>query len=299
MHKIPVGETISGAYGFAFAGFLTVLGTVWFPFLVLVALEGGAVYLVAPDLPSRVLHGDIDMTLILNVHRVRGIFWIVNLIIGSMMTVGLQQRALGLVQGPTFIFFSFGGAVWRMVAASFLAFVALIIIGVVTTVAAVALCTAATVYVAHYGVALAILIGVAACFWVLYVCVRLLFFLPAVVTAENEIGLVRAWELGGGNFWRIVAVCFVVFVPVIIGFYIVAGALLGPFIPWDMFAHIRPNMTPQDMEQFDADFIKRMFQGLRSALPVVFLLVVIQQVIFAGLGNGAIAKAYLGVTGKE
>ncbi len=26
MNKLPVGETISGAYGFAFAGFLSVLG---------------------------------------------------------------------------------------------------------------------------------------------------------------------------------------------------------------------------------------------------------------------------------
>jgi hypothetical protein len=30
MHRVPVGETISGAYGSAFAGFLTSLG--WFRF---------------------------------------------------------------------------------------------------------------------------------------------------------------------------------------------------------------------------------------------------------------------------
>jgi hypothetical protein len=30
MHKVPVGETISGAYGSAFAGVLTSLGNVWF-----------------------------------------------------------------------------------------------------------------------------------------------------------------------------------------------------------------------------------------------------------------------------
>ena len=64
MHKIPVGETISGAYGFAFAGFLTVLGTVWFPYLLLLAIDGGAVYLIAPDLPAQLMHGNIDMSFV-------------------------------------------------------------------------------------------------------------------------------------------------------------------------------------------------------------------------------------------
>ena len=37
---------------------------------------------------------------------------------------------------------------------------------------------------------------------------------------------------------------------------------------------------------------------MRAALPVILALGVIQHLIFLGLGNGAVGKAYLGATGK-
>lgn len=298
MNKLPVGETISGAYGFAFAGFLTVLGTVWFPYLILLALDGGAVYLISPDLPTRLMHGDIDVSLVYSWHRVRGIVFILNFIIGSMITAGLQRRALGLAQGPTFFFFSLGAPVWRMVGATFLAFVAVIFIAVITVAAAAAVCLVAIKYGAHYGVAIAVIVGIAAACWYIYACVRLTFFLPAVVVAEENLGLVRAWELGGGNFWRIFAAAFVVFVPFWIGLYIVWGAVIGPFIPWDLFSHIQPGMTPDQANDLTFAFIKRILQEVRLALPLFLTLLAIQQLLSLGLVNGMVAKGYLGVTGK-
>lgn len=298
MNKLPVGETISGAYGFAFAGFLTVLGTVWLPYLVLFALDAGAVYLIAPDLPTRVVHGDIDMSLVYSWQRVRPLIFIVNFIIGSMIAVGLQQRALGQVQGPTFFYFSLGAPVWRMIGATFLALVAYVFIMVLTVAATAALVLAAIKFVAHFGVAIGVIVGILASCWLIYAGARLFFFLPAVVVAEEQIGLVRAWELGGGNFWRIFAVAFVVFVPFWIGFYIVWGAVIGPFIPWDLFSHVHSGMTPDQANDLSFAIIKRMLQEVRVALPVFLTLFVIQQLLTLGLANGMIAKGYLGVTGK-
>jgi hypothetical protein len=299
MHKIPVGETISGAYGFAFAGFLTVLGTVWFPYLLLLAIDGGAIYLIAPDLPAQVMHGNIDTSFIYSLHRVRGIFTLASFIISAMISVGLQQRAQGLVQGPTFFFFSLGASVWRMLGAYFLAFVALIFISLITGVVATLLCVAAINYVPHAGgIAIAVVLGVAAFCWVIYACVRLTFFLPAVVVAEQDIGLIRAWELGGGNFWRIIAVAFVVFVPVLVGLSLVWQAVIGPLLPLDLLQQFHRGMSDDQINAVTVELAKRIVGELRVAFPIFVTLGVIQHLIFLGLGNGAVGKAYLGATGK-
>ena len=50
------------------------------------------------------------------------------------------------------------------------------------------------------------LAGIVAVLWYIYAAVRLVFFLPAVVVAEEQIGLGRSWALGRGNFWRIIIV---------------------------------------------------------------------------------------------
>jgi hypothetical protein len=299
MGKIPVGETISGAYGFAFAGFLTVLGTVWLPILVLLLFDAGVVYLISPDLPGRVMHGDFDMSLVYSYHRVRGLLGLANFIIGAMITVGLQERALGRVQGPTFFYFSLGAPVWRLIGAYILAIIALVIVGILTAVVAGGTSYAAVHFVPRFGWAIAFAIIIAAVCWFIYACVRLTFLLPAVVVAEDQIGLPRAWELGGGNFWRMFAVAFVVFVPFWIGLYYVWNALIGPFIPWDIFSQFHRGMTPDQVNDVLLALTKRIFAELRAALPIVVTLAIIQELLVRGLANGMIAKAYLGVTGKS
>jgi hypothetical protein len=202
------------------------------------------------------------------------------------------------VQGPTFIYFSLGGAVWRMVGAMFLLTVSIIVIVALSVGAAVAVSIAAINYIPHYGRAVAAVVAIATSLWVIYACVRLSFFLPAVVVAEGHIGLGRSWELGGGNFWRIVVINFAIIVPVAIGFYILWALLVGPHLPWDLLSHIRPGMTATEIQQFDADIVKRLFQELRGVWPLVLTLFVIQQLIFTGLSNGAIGKAYLAAADK-
>lgn len=299
MGKIPVGETISGAYGFAFAGFLTVLGTVWFPFLVFLAFCAGVVFLVAPDLPGHIIRGEFDLPVLYSVMRIAGLITLASWIVRAMVIVGLQERALGRVTGPTFFYFSLGAPVWRMIGATFLAVLALIFIGLLTTGVTVALGIAAYKYVAHFGTAIAVVLGIIAACWFIYAVVRLVYFLPAVVVAEERIGLGRSWELGGGNFWRIVAVSFVVFVPVAIGFGIVQNAIVGPFIlPHDFSQHLKAGATPGEIAQAYEDVLKAFLQQIHTVLPFFIVFSVVRDLVFLGLGNGAIAKAYLGVTGK-
>lgn len=301
MGKIPVGETISGAYGFAFADFLSVLGIAWLPHVIYLLLIAGIVYGLAPELPGQIMRGQIDMSTLYALQRIAGLLWLVGLVTQSMVTVGLQKKALGQMPGATFFYFSLGAPVWRMIGAVFLAVIAYVFIVILTAIVAVALALVAGKFAAHFGTAIAVIVGIIAVCWVIYAAVRLFFFLPAVVVAEEQIGLVRSWELGGGNFWRIFAVMFVVFIPVAIGFGIVQNALIGPFLAPDMFAHFHfhGNMTPEEFGNFYLTIIKGVFRTMRAAWPLILALAVIRSILFLGLGNGAVAKAYLGVTGKS
>jgi len=296
MHKLPVGETISGAYGFAFADFLSVFGIAWLPHVVYVLLIAGIVYGLAPELPTQLMRGDFDDTTIYAIRRIGGLVWLVGIIVQSMVTVGLQKKALGEMPGPTFFYFSLGAPVWRMIGAVFLAILAYILIVALTVGVTVALAVVAAKSVAHFGAAIAVILGIIASCWIIYAAVRLFFFLPAVVVAEGQIGLVRSWELGGGNFWRIFAVCFVVFIPVAIGFGILQNILIGPFLPPDLFTHFHPDMNPAELGDFYKSVLKAMFHALRGALPLIIAFGLIRSIVFLGLGNGAVAKGYLGVS---
>ena len=120
--------------------------------------------------------------------------------------------------------------------------------------------------------------------WIIYFLVRLWFLLPAVVVAEGGIGLGRSWSLSGGNFWRIIGVLIVVFLPVAIGFSMVEQAIIGPFMP--VF-----NFQAQNANDFHEIFMMLMKQ-LRVLGPVFIALRVVQDIIFRALGNGASASAY-------
>jgi hypothetical protein len=299
MHKIPVQATISGAYSFAFGNILSVLGIVWFPYLLLAAIVAGAIYVLAPDLLGHVMRGEFDLPTLFSLARVWGVVFLAMIVVRAMVTVGLQRKALGRAPGPSFFYFSLSAPVWRMIGAYILAFLVVLLIYALTALAAFAISFAAIKFVPNFGKAIAAVAVIVAVLWVIYAVVRLMFFLPAVVVAEEHIGLARSWELGGGNFWRIIAVFFVVFVPVAMGVGIVSQALTGPFMPPpDFAAHFgpHPNFTPNEIGPMYMKLIGAYFQQIRPVLAIFIALQIIQTVIFLGLGNGAIANAYLGVT---
>jgi hypothetical protein len=284
MNKIPVGDTVSGAFNFAFARFLSVLGVFWLPYLLLAAILVASVHFLAPDLPGQIEHGPWDQSLAMNFRRISAIVFAFWLLASAMVTVGLQRQALGLHPGPVFFFFSLGAPVWRLIGAYILAILVIIFVVALT----IGVCIAAWFGAASIGSpvaagalrALAIIAGVC---WVIYLEVRLMFFLPAVVVAENTIGLGRSWTLAGGNFWRIVGVLVVIFIPVEIGFGMVSNAVIGPFIPFDLLTH-----PPADPHMF----VSLMMQQLRVIGPLYVVLALLERIVFAGLGNGAIATAY-------
>jgi len=284
MNKIPVGETISGAYHFAFAEILSVVGVFWLPYLLLAAIVAAAVHFLAPDLPNQMMHGPWDLSLAMSLQRIWGIVFLFALIASAMVTVGLQRKALGLYSGPVFFYFSLGAPVWLMIGAFILAILVIILVVAITGGICVAIWFAAGNIGSPMGAgAVRALAVLAAVCWIIYLEVRLMFLLPAVVVAENTIGLGRSWTLGGGNFWRIIAVLIVVYLPVAIGFGMISNALIGPFIPFDFLAH-----HPSDPHMI----VDLMMQQFRVIGPLYLVLAIVERIVFWGLGNGAIATAY-------
>lgn len=288
MNKIPVGETVSSAYSFAFAGILSVIGIFWFPYLVYAALMGGAIYLLAPDLPHQIMFGPYDFSLFVSAQRVRGIGWLLGLIIPAMVTIGLQRRAQDIDGGPKFIYFSLGSAVWRMIGANILATILVVVVGLLS----VGVCTAIWFAAGYIGQNTAIGLVrtfsiIAGICWFVYFIVRLTFLLPAVVAAEGGIGLGRAWTLGGGNFWRIFVVWIAIFLPALIGFGMIEQAIIGPFMFNPHFNEFLAHPPP------DVHGIINLFmQQFRVIGPLFLAFAVLAHIVFTALGNGASASAY-------
>jgi hypothetical protein len=292
--QIPVGRTIEDGYSFGFRKFFAVLGVVWLPYLLLGIL---AVFLLG-DFATRFLpalrqmsadhafgpHG-FDSRVLAPLHAISGYIWlftIAALLVTAMVEVGVMRKALGLSTGPTLVYLSFSSAFWRMVGAFVLLW--LIWIGLIIGLAIAVGIGAALSLSFVPGNGRYVLIGVAgiiAFCAAVYIIVRLIFFLPAVVVAEERIGIGRSWQLGGGNFWRIFIVAIAIVVPIAFAFWILVN-VAESFIPWPEFPHTH---DPKEIAQF-------MLQHITPALPLLIAIALVQRVLTMGVWNGAVASAY-------
>ena len=291
MNKIPLETTLAGAYRFLFTRILSIVGTLWMPFLVSVVLLAGIVWLVVPhawlmgnfpqfgDNPTFQEIWELCRPVVMGIPLIV----VLSLVMGAMMLVGLMRLSLGQ-RKRCYFFFSLGADVWRMVLASILLVVLIILLELVLVGVFFGAMAAAKAFLPHNAVVLTLVVLgiVEVCFYI-YAIVRWPFFLPAVVVAEKKIGLGRSWQLGGGNFWRIVVVYLLIFIPVAI----VAGVV------WQMT--VMPVFISEAMRMPDkpapADFVV-LLQALLPLLPVILGLSLLQKLATMGLMAGAIGTAY-------
>ena len=292
MQKIPLEKTIGAAYRFLFSNFLSILGTVWLPLLLTAALVGAAFWAI---LPAGFFQGGFEhfdkaraMALIPTLLAVYPLFVFVGLVLGAMIAVGVTRRALGMTHGPTLVYFSLGAPVWRMVGAHILFFFGYILFLAVIGGICVGVVAASTQLNSKLlaGLIDFVVIAGAVCF-TLYAVVRVWFFLPAVVVAEERISFSRSWQLAGGNFWRIVLIALMVIIPV--GF--VGGMVSQIFVMGSMGSTIQTMPEHPSPEQI-AQFLRMFFSTM---LPAIAISYVLQQIAIAGLWYGAVGFAYRAV----
>jgi hypothetical protein len=283
--KIPVGRTIEGAYGFAFSNFLSVLGTAWFPFVALIAFIGGMAALLVPGMMASFQQGVFDPSKIAGGVGVGFLAVLAYLVVVSMVNVGIQRKALGLHPGPVFFYFSLGAPVWRMIGAMFLAGLVLIGIGIAFF-AICAITWAVSGSYLHDGAMWAVrvaVIAIAVCADI-YIAVRLIYLLPAVVVAEEQIGLGRSWSLAHGSFWRIFVIMLATVLPIGIVYSVLSATISGA----STMPVYHAGMTfPQMMQAYAATS-----HPFGIGAVVLYLAYII---VLNGLQNGAIASAYRAV----
>ncbi len=297
MKKIPLESTIVGSYRFLFSNIVSIMGTIWFPIALLLALVGALVCSIIPhdwcqggfkpDEVKDVVLSHLPMI-------VFGLFaiFIVALLVRAMITVGILRHAIGEKTSTTFVYFSLGARVWRMVGVVLLTAIvycmleigAILLFAISNGIMAI-VPNVPTAVVALVNFALA----VAAVVFVVYVMLRLFFFLPAVVVAENKLGVARAWELGKGNVWRMIAVMIVVVLPVCV---VAAGAMYLMLVPTVIVEVIRHQ--PQGPEVAVA-----VINSLWPLLPVIAAVELILVIAVTGLTLGAIGHAYKAITAPE
>ena len=304
MNKIPLEATIGSAYRFLFTRILLILGTLWLPLLVMAVLVTGILYAAVPHewlaghLPQIPEHSgqgphqiDKDMAVIANYcwqyvapfMMAMPPIIVIAVVLNAMMMVGLLRLSLGQSKSQ-FVFFSLGADVWRLVLAMLLFCVLMVLFYVVAIGVAVTVSVVAKPLVPHGAwVAATVVLAIAAMCFPIYATVRLFFFLPAVVVAEHRMGFGRAWELGGGNFWRIFVVMLLIVIPVAIVGGMISNMTIMPILASE-FMRLADKPTAPDLSAF--------FHALPPLIPVFLAIGLLQRIANMGLMAGAIGSAY-------
>jgi hypothetical protein len=281
MAKIPVGRTIGYAYRFTFGHFLTLLGLVWLPFVVM---------MLSAYLLLRPLLGATRIAMALNDPRALLASLPLMLIVVSiaftcftMMSVSLTREALGLRRGLAFVSFPLDATLWRLLVAHLL--VVLILVGVLlggfAVVVVVALLINALFGAIHAGViAGASLVMTAVLF--IYVMIRLAFFLVPATVAEQHRSIRRAWQLSQDNFWRIILV-----VTAMIGPFVVLQLILEPLFALPL-SPPPPGSSPAEISAF----LSRSEEQLFSRWPLLSAFALLVLTLQVCLSAGAAAFAY-------
>ncbi|HEY3778830.1 MAG TPA: hypothetical protein VGL35_12310 [Rhizomicrobium sp.] len=278
--RIPVDRAIADGYRFGFRHFLAVLGIAWLPYLVFAVIAVGLVWLLVPGLSGMFARQEFDVSVVMGLGRVAVLIAILAFITGAMVTVGVQRKALGLHPRPVWVWFSLGMPVWRMAGALFVGCIVVFLVALVTG----AVCFGIWLAVRSLGDAvwpLRIIDVVAGCVVVIYVALRLLFFLPAVVVAEETFGLERAWTLGRGNVVRSFIVMVAAIVPIAIVFHLLFGAIFGS-VP---ALHGASALSLRELA-------RAAFLQFGAVGPFAILFQVLERILLAGVTNGAVASAW-------
>jgi hypothetical protein len=293
--KIPFERTVAAAYRFVLENFVSVLGIGWVPYLLAGLIGTALLSAVLPQLDLVLQSGqekwDQDQVgqLIAPIAGAGFVFAIAVILAAAMVMVGMMRKALGLHSAPVYFFFSLGSQVWRMIGAYILL---LLLLWAVTVVIAIGIGIVSFVLAKSAPAAQMPVTALLACIavlWGIYAVVRVQFFLPAVVVAENHIGLRRSWNLGRGNFWRIVGIVIVIVLPI----GIVHSILTNILVQTSVATHPMTMMNPDEVRVYFA----AMMNAARRVWPILLLIELLYMAIVTGLAAGAIANAYNSVTG--
>jgi hypothetical protein len=218
MVHVPVLAIVSQAYQFAIQNYLKLLGILWVPFVLMVAVMAwqfdpmmSAIAQPATKSPA--------VALAMLGHVL--IFEAAVFVLLIIMTVGITRLALGKEVRWTFFYLAIGADFWRLLLAYFLLslimIVAVFALSILIGIVGAALAISAGGVRAGVGLAILTLIGVLAVYALFLVGgVRLGFLLAPIVILEKRIGIGRNWTLTRGNTMRLLGLVILILLPLIV-----------------------------------------------------------------------------------
>lgn len=228
MNKLPIGQTIAFGYAFLITEYRTVLRICWIPALLIVALEylSRRYTFYYAEQAAGANSGLFDFVVLFFTMAV-------TLFASSVMAVGITRAVMGRPLDQGNIYFPIGRTELHMMSANIryvlavfvLFFFAALISWLALLLAGVEIGQPVESQPEGLAVFFATLISAMIFGYVLVVVVRLAFFLPAVVVAEDA-GLERAHSVASGNLWRIFVVFFAIVLPVLIAGAICQAAIV-------------------------------------------------------------------------
>ncbi len=291
MHKIPVGQTITTAYRFLFTEIGTILGICWFPAL-LSSLASYFTYLYAALHQADMADGDVQIRLSYLFVTLIGLA--VTIFAASVMAVAITRHVLGRRATGVVAYFAIGPMEWRMFTATIryiagsaaLLILAVIVADVAFRIAGVPVDSGSPIRATAPEI-IAALIAWFAFIGAVVVILRMGFFIPPTIVAENHGGLRRSFELTGGNVLRAIAVIAVLGIPFLMllfgGEFVLIRSALGPA----MYA-----MTP-------AEFVQRAGEAMQDKLLPWEAFTGVIFVLASGLIYGGAAVAYRATIGDD
>lgn len=284
MQKIPVGPTIALAYRFLFTEIGTILGICWFPAL-LSSLASYLTAIYAAMHAEQIQARDLGAEVTYGIVSILGIG--ITIFAASVMAVALTRHVLGRRATGVVAYFAVGPVEWRMFGAIVryicgslvLVIVAVLISALAFSVAGVPVDSAAPVRATAPNI-IAGLVAWAAFIGAFIMSLRIGFFIPATIVAEEHGGLRRSFELTNGNVLRAFAVMAVLGTPVLLlllgGEAVLLRSALGPAIY---------GMSP-------ADFFERAGSAMQQKLVPWEVFTAVVFVLGSALIYGGSALAY-------
>ena len=119
-----------------------------------------------------------------------------------------------------------------------------------------------------------------------------LSIIPAVIAAENTMGVERAWELTKGNALRLFLIFLLVYVPFTVLTVLATGLVLGESLPtfpdiMTLASAGNPEAVQQAMLQWQKEFMTGMFDNWLAVQVLGFISGIIQMALYAGIAGSA------------
>lgn len=290
VNRIPVFQTVSRTFGFIIGDIATILQVAWLPMLVVAALN---FYVGGASMDEAIAaKGDPGIS------QMAGISYLVGflgLLANVMILVALLRVVMyGQRPGAAPFYFWFGSTEGRLV----LTYILLTIAAIAAVVGAgivFGLIASASAGAAGSVVGLLTLVFVFVLFWVFLK----LMIIPAVVVAEHNLGVERAWELMRGNALRMFAVLLMVYLPIGAAALALVSMILGAdFPPLPDFQSLGASGNSEAvagaMKTWQLEFLK----AVRLNWVEFSVLNYISSIFSAALLAGIAGNAYMALAGE-